>query len=340
MSVETAAGRETYSCPTVPIPMKNVDGKVAFISGGSSGIGLGIARALFDAGMNVVISYRTREHLDEAMKYFNGARERIHAVKLDVTEQAEVEAAAADVIKVFGKVHLLVNNAGVYGMGPLSEATRRDWDWMMNVNLVGVFNCVSAFLPYMRAHGEGGQIVTTASMWGLYAVDKAAIYCASKAAAIMLMEVLREELQPLNIGVSVYCPGSVLSRGWNADRNRPPDPTGATNKASTASSDEVEARLKKLRDDGALMDPLEAGRIVLNGIKNNFLHILSHPEYEQVIRDRAEALLASVPTNIQAPAARIAIERATLYSPTYPVERDRRRCLARAAGQRRGATTE
>jgi NAD(P)-dependent dehydrogenase (short-subunit alcohol dehydrogenase family) len=326
----SAVAREAGACPAVPVPLKSVEGKVAFITGGSSGIGLGIARALTDAGMKVVISYRSRGHLEEAMKSLEGARERVHAVELDVTDRLSIAAAATEAIKAFGKIHLLVNNAGVYTLGPASEATRKDWDWMMNVNLGGVFNCVETFLPHLRAHGEGAQIVTTASMWGLYAVDNAAIYCASKAAVIMLMESLRSELQPMNIGVSVYCPGAVFSRGWNSDRNRPAELSNLKQPVDAEKLAETEAALRKLRDTGGLMDPLEAGRIVLRGIRNNDLHIMSHPEYGQVIQDRAEALIAAMQTEVPAPEARIAVERTTLRNPIYLMERDRRRCVDRA----------
>lgn len=319
------------SCPGMLPPMKDVEGKVAFITGGSSGIGLGIARACFDAGMKVVISYRTREHRDEAMKHFDSDLDRARAIELDVTNRNQVEAAAAEAAKVYGKVHMLVNNAGVYTLGPLSEATQKDWDWMMGVNLGGVFNCVSTFLPYLRAHGEGGHIMTTASAWGLYAVNGAAIYCASKAAAIMIMETLRGELMPLNIGVSVYCPGAVFSRGWDADRNRPLGETELKRGKDPKKLADTAAKFQKLRAAAAVMDPLEAGRIVLHGVRNNYMYILSHPEYEQVIRDRSQALLASMPINSSVPEARITAAGSTLRNAVYSAERDHRQCLARTS---------
>jgi NAD(P)-dependent dehydrogenase (short-subunit alcohol dehydrogenase family) len=174
--------------------------------------------------------------------------------------------------------------------------------------------------------------VTTASMWGLYAVDNAAIYCASKAAVVMLMESLRSELLPLNIGVSVYCPGAVFSRGWNSERNRPAELSNVKETTDANKLAENEAAARKLRDAGALMDPLQAGRIVLQGIRNNYLHIVSHPEYGQAIQDRAEALMASIPTDEPAPEARVALERSTLRNPNYLVERDRRRCIGPGGG--------
>ena len=147
--------------------MKDVEGKVAFITGGDSGIGLGIARACADAGMKVVITYRTKSHLDEAMKYLEGAGDRVHAINLDVTDRIAMDKAADETIQVFKKVHLLVNNAGVGVIGGLSTATYDDWEWVMGVNVNGVFNGIHTFLPRIRSQGEGGQIVATSSLAGL-----------------------------------------------------------------------------------------------------------------------------------------------------------------------------
>ena len=127
-----AAPGSAGSCPVVPAPMREVAGKVAFITGGDSGIGLGIARAFTDAGMKVVITYRTRSHLDEAMKLLDGAADRVHAINLDVTDRAAMEKAAAETVEVFGKVHVLVNNAGVAVIGGLAHASYEDWDWAMS----------------------------------------------------------------------------------------------------------------------------------------------------------------------------------------------------------------
>jgi NADP-dependent 3-hydroxy acid dehydrogenase YdfG len=290
-------------------PMREVSGKTAFITGGSSGIGLGIAHACAESGMKVAFGYQTKKHLDEAMQFLAGAGDRIHAISVDVTDRQAMERAAQETVDVFGKVHVLINNAGVFVGGSLGEASYNDWDWMMNVNLTGVFNGVQAFLPHIRAHGEGGQIVSTASAWGLIAVNGAAIYCASKAAVIMLMEALRAELADGNVGVSVYCPGGVDTNIGDSARASRGERT-----ASGANSD----------TGSQLMDPLEAGQWVLHGIRNNDLYIFSHPEYRQGIRDRGEALLASMPSNVTPPAGRVALEGSTLNNPIYALERDRK----------------
>lgn len=160
--------------------MKDVEEKVAFITGGDSGIGLGIARACADAGMKVIITYRTKSHLDDAMKLLGTAGNRIHAINVDVTDRAGMEKAAVETTEVFQKVHLLVNNAGVGIIGGLSKATYDDWDWGMSVNLNGVFNGIRTFLPRMQAHGEGGQVVATSSLAGLLGHGPAGVYTASK----------------------------------------------------------------------------------------------------------------------------------------------------------------
>jgi hypothetical protein len=163
-----AVGGKSSQCASAPQPMKEVAGKVAFVTGGSSGIGLGIARAFADAGMKVVIGYRTSEHLAEAMKYLEGASGRVHAVNVDVTDRSGMQKAADEIQRVFGKIHVLVNNAGVVLPATLAKTTYDDWDFLMRVNLDGVFNGVRVFLPLIQRHGEGGQIITTSSILGLF----------------------------------------------------------------------------------------------------------------------------------------------------------------------------
>jgi NAD(P)-dependent dehydrogenase (short-subunit alcohol dehydrogenase family) len=300
-SDETAAGATPIA------PMGDVEGKVAFITGGSSGIGLGIARAFIDAGMKVAITYRTQAHLDSALEHLGSARERIHSIRVDVTDRAGMERAAQETLRLFGKVHVLVNNAGVVHPGTLSNTNYDDWDWVIGVNLTGVFNGVHAFLPHIRAHGEGGHIISTSSILGLFVISGSqAAYKASKFAVIGMMEALRAELAETSIGVSVFCPGMVRSNLIDADRARP---TMAADTRCPPDS-QAHAQERAAREDSELnLDPLEAGRIVLRGMRSNDLYILTHPEYEQIMRDRDEALLASLPVDASPSAARLALAR-------------------------------
>jgi NAD(P)-dependent dehydrogenase (short-subunit alcohol dehydrogenase family) len=123
--------------------MKRLQGKVAFVTGGVSGIGLGIAKALLDEGMAVVLTYRRRDHLDRALAVLGeGGSPRVHAIELDVSDRRAMQAAAAEAAATFGAIHLLCNNAGANLFGPMDQATFDDWDWILDVNLGGVVNGV------------------------------------------------------------------------------------------------------------------------------------------------------------------------------------------------------
>jgi NAD(P)-dependent dehydrogenase (short-subunit alcohol dehydrogenase family) len=313
-------------CAQGRIPMREVEGKVAFITGGDSGIGLGIARAFTEAGMNIVITYRTKRHLDEAMQALRGAGKRVHAIGVDVTDRPGMERAAAEAEQVFGKIHVLVNNAGVGVFAPLTTATYNDWDWAMGINVTGVFNGVHVFLPRIRAHGEGGQIVATSSIAGLIVDDGPGIYSTSKFAVVGMMEALRAELADTNIGVSVFCPGIVNTDIGESNRNRP---ASLSDPATPPPDPKMMARMRAaMRRMGPPpgMDPLEAGRLVLRGIRNNDLYILTTPEFEPDLRARSEAILASMPAGLKVPQARVALERMIMGKSVYVAERDRKRC--------------
>lgn len=321
-----AADANPGECPAVPTPMKEVEGKVAFITGGDSGIGLGVARACADAGMKVVITYRTQKHLDEAMKYLQSAGGRVHAINVDVTDRAAMEKAALETVRVFQKVHVVVNNAGVAVVGGLSTATYDDWDWAMSVNLNGVFNGVRTFLPRIQAHGEGGQVVATSSLAGLLAHGPAGVYTASKFAVVGMMEALRNELAETNIGVSVFCPGLVNTNIGTSNRNRPATLADSGFKPDAKLMARLPKEMRQMRGPPPGMDPLEAGQRVLKGIRNNDLYILTTPEYEEEFRARGEAVVASLPTDVKAPEMRVTLGRMILGKTVYATVRDRKNC--------------
>lgn len=323
---EATAQQKSSSCADARAPMQEVGGKVAFITGGSSGIGLGIARAFAAAGMKVAIGYRTEKHLHEAMALFDKSAEQVHAIKIDVTDRLAVAKAAEKVVKAFGKVHVLVNNAGVAQYGPLSTATYDDWDFQMNVNLDGVFNGIKSFLPHIQAHGEGGQVITTSSIRGLSTGANSGIYSATKYAVVGLMEALRPELAAANIGVSAFCPGLVMSNIQESRRNRPADLSNTAQRIDPQS--EAKGR-ELLHDPQRAMDPLDAGRLVLRGMRNNDLYILTHPEYEKTLRERNEAIIASIPRDMQPTKASMAMVESARPS-FYANERDRRQCRSTA----------
>ncbi|MEY4763265.1 MAG: hypothetical protein RLZZ200_3122 [Pseudomonadota bacterium] len=318
-----------------PAPLRDVAGKVAFITGASSGIGLGQARVFHEAGMKVVIGYIRDDQVGPALDSFRTDRDRVHAIKVNVVDRAAMKAAADEIEGRFGKIHLLSNNAGIGPLTPLWMTEPKDFDQAIAVNLTGVFNGIHEFLPRIRRHGEGGHVVTTSSMSGVLPTEGggAGSYTATKFGVVGMMEILRSEMDALNAGVgaSVYCPGLVATNIFELEKNvnatfGGPDSTA---KAGPADAPANEARIRRII--GAGMDPLEAGRIVLDGIRQNDMWIFSHPEFREGLQERHDALLASVPV-AQAPEARMAQEKVTMHNSLYV--RERKKLLAR--GRRAG----
>ena len=167
--------------------MDELEGKVAFVTGGSSGIGFGMAVAFARAGVQVAVSGLGQRHLDETVDCFAQHGLDVHPIRLDVTDRAGMERAADEIEQILGPVQLLANNAGIGLTGPVGDARPDDWDWMIDVNIKGVVNGVQTFLPRMQAHGDGGHIVNTSSMSGILPHAGAAIYEMTKAAAVGLV---------------------------------------------------------------------------------------------------------------------------------------------------------
>lgn len=271
--------------------MQNLEGKTAFVTGGASGIGLGIAKALLGAGMNVVIADVRDDHLAAATDEL-GVANRVMALKLDVTDRAAYAAAADAAEARFGKIHLLCNNAGVAVVGPTTLATFADWDWVMGVNLGGTINGIVTILPRILAHGEGGHIVNTASMSGLVPVGGTTIYSTGKAAVISMMECMRPELESQGVICSAFCPGAVQSNIAEAGKTRP---------AELADSGYAEA--DKRRQSGGNFFHLyqtkeQVGERVLQGILNDELYILTHSEFLDGVKRRGDATTAAVPAHL------------------------------------------
>lgn len=245
-------------------------GKVAFITGGSSGVGLGIAQACQERGLRIAWSYRTLAHRDQARRVLGQDSETVLAIPLEVTRPDSVARAVAQVQARWGGIDLLVNNAGIGVKTPASQATLADWQRVLGVNLMGVIHTISECLPGMRSRGAGGHIVTTASMSGLFPGGRSGLYTTSKFAVVGLMESLRVELAPQGIGVSIFCPGMTQSRIGDPDRVGDGEPCPG-------------------------MDPLACGRQVLAGVDRNALYILTHPEFRPGLAERCQALLQSFP---------------------------------------------
>ena len=270
--------------------MEVVEGKTAFVTGGASGIGLGMTTAFVDAGMNVVVADVRQDHIEAALRSFaeTGRREHVHAIELDVTDRKGFARAADEAERVYGNVHVLCLNAGMGILGPATLARYDDWDWGLGVLLGGVVNGIQTFLPRLLAHGEGAHIVNTSSMAGVLPIPGAAIYITAKAALIGLSEALRSELAGEGIGVSAFCPGPVQTNIREGRRTRP-------ERYADSGYTELERELEERPNSPLWMDPLECGERVLAGIRRDDLYIFTHREFREGADERFRAMLASFP---------------------------------------------
>jgi NAD(P)-dependent dehydrogenase (short-subunit alcohol dehydrogenase family) len=271
--------------------MEDVNAKVAFITGGASGIGLGMAGAFVDAGMKVVLADVRQDHLDHALSGFSerGQEGSVHGTLLDVTDREGFARAADEAERHFGKVHVLCNNAGIGVAGPLAEARYDDWDWGLGVMVGGAVNGVQTFLPRMLEHGDGGHIVNTSSATAVVPIDNVAIYVTAKAALIGLSESMRSELAAQGIGVSCLLPGPVQTNIRESGKTRPERYMRDSGYARR------EQQLELRPNSPLWMTIEECGERVLEGIRRNDLYIFTHREFKEGAAQKFEAVLAAFP---------------------------------------------
>lgn len=275
--------------------MKDFAGKTAFITGGASGIGLSMARAFGAAGMNVMLADINEEDLAAAVTELKERQIKAAGVRCDVTERKSVEQAAQETVDTFGKVHLVCNNAGVGAGGAIGVVKPGDWDWTIAVNLMGVVYGMEAFLPHIRAHGEGGHYVNTASMAGMISVPGMEPYTASKYAVVGMSEGWAGQLAPENIGVSVLCPGFVKTRIHESSRARQEKYGPAETRDEDSASGAKELVLGGI-------DPDRVGARVLEAVEAGELYIFTHPDMAPFFTDRAAKIEAAFARAAESPA--------------------------------------
>jgi len=275
--------------------VKELEDRVAFVTGGASGMGLGMAKVFARHGMKVVIADVRQGALDEAMSHLRETRGRVHPVKLDVTDRDAYARAADEAERVFGKIHVLVNNAGVGVVGPMQSATFKDWDFCMGVNVGGVINGLVIVLPRILAHGEEGHVVSTSSTGGFSAVGGAGLYCTSKFAVAGMMESLATDLKGTPVGVSVFFPGPVTTNLAQTTQTVRPERLKNESEAPRRPRPQLDASGAPLNFAEIFMDPIEVGERVLNGIRRGDLFIMSHPEFRAGLAARNDALLRAIP---------------------------------------------
>jgi NAD(P)-dependent dehydrogenase (short-subunit alcohol dehydrogenase family) len=268
--------------------VKELKGKTAFVTGGASGIGLGMAQCFLREGMNVVVADLSDDHLRQARETLREQAARVHFMRLDVSDRAAMAAAADEAEAAFGKVHVLCNNAGVSSPIAMDEATHEDWDWILGVNLHGVINGIVAFLPSLKRHGEGGHIVNTSSIAGLVPAPAwGGIYTTAKFAVHGLSGSLRLSVGRYGIGVSVLCPGATRTNVRQSERVRP---------ARWQSRERPPHAMPSLQEIG--VEPQLLGERVVRAIRRNEFYVIAHAENKAHVQAFAEQMLAAFPDEV------------------------------------------
>ena len=279
------------------------EGRVAFITGAVTGIGLGVAQAFADAGMKLALSYRNEADRASTAAWFDSkGYEQPLFCKLDVTDRARFAEVADEVVERFGEVHVLVNNAGVSVFGPTDEASYDDYDWIMGVNFGGVVNGLVSFLPKIKAASGRRHVTNVASMAAFLPGPQAGIYTASKFAVRGLTESLRYNLAPQGIGCSLCCPALTRTNAWTSALKRP---------EAFKDTGFAEAREGELQKFGTAfeegMDPYVVGQKILAGMTEQRGLILTHPEHGPDFEEVHAAVMAALPIE-DAPPGRLKIE--------------------------------
>jgi NAD(P)-dependent dehydrogenase (short-subunit alcohol dehydrogenase family) len=270
--------------------MQQLAGKVAFVTGAASGIGLGIAEALAQSGVKVMMADIDGEALAREVARLSATNADVAGIRADVSLKAEIQAAADACIERFGQVHIVINNAGVGGGGDYGGWNDAGWDWVIGVNLMSVVWGFEIFGPLIEAHGDGGHIVSTASMAGLVAAV-APGYNVTKYGVVALSEGLRPKLAARGIGVSVLCPGFVRTRIMESARAIPERLAGQVALPDPAAVPaEMAAMFAHAITNG--VDPLYVGELVVEAIQNDWAYIFTDNDFEMGVDARFAAIKA------------------------------------------------
>ena len=277
--------------------MQDLTGKVAFITGGASGIGLGMARAFLEEGMKVALADWSDKHIAQAREQLAGSN-AVHFVKTNVAERESLRAAAQETLDTFGKIHVLCNNAGVNGGGTAASPDFDEWDKAIAVNLGGVVNGTKIIVPIIREQGEGGHVVNTSSMAGVVPLPGLAAYSTAKYAVRGFSESLRIQLAEKGIGVSCLFPGATRTALVPLPED---DPENITEEGAPQF-------LKDLWDAmRAAIDPYDTGREVVKAIRENRFYIFTNAEFLDEVKERHREIEAAFPTE-PAPPGRVKFE--------------------------------
>jgi len=266
--------------------MTDVIGRVAFITGAASGIGYSLAKSFAAGGAKVMLADLNAENLERAENDLKATGADVASVVCDVTSLESMKAAAQATLERFAKIHIVVNNAGVPMGGNPGRIPMEDWRWVLDVNVIGVVHGVEVFTPILRAQGEGGHFLNTASIAGILGQPGVAPYVASKFAVVGYSESLRDEVADDKIEVSVLCPGYVKTGIHSSMFDRP--------SLKTTTDEAAKARryqgLKNQVENG--MDPDIVANWAVRCVEENRFYIFTNPEVRAVYEERSAAILS------------------------------------------------
>ena len=259
------------------------------MTGAASGIGLALAQRAAADGMDVVLADVDEPGLAEAADSLGAlSGVGVLTMRCDVSDPEQVEALAQAAYDRFGSVELLCNNAGVGGGGVVAELSRKDWEWVLGVNLWGVIHGVTSFLPRMLDAGTPAHVVNTASMAGFFATAGMAPYAVSKFGVVALSESMRGELAGTEVGVSVLCPGWVSTRIHESERNRPAELTVER----PPRADEMRDMIRQVIESG--LPASSVADRVFAAVQADRFWIFTHPEMVRATTARQEEVLAAL----------------------------------------------
>ena len=267
--------------------MFKFEGRTALITGGAGGIGFSVAKALGEQKMNIVLTDIDQKNLLQSAAELDALGIPVLAAPLDTADEMQWQAVAQQAKDKFGKVHMVVNNAGVGGdSGPIESQETEGWQWALGVNLMGVVYGAKTTVPLIKEHGEGGWILNVASMAGLGGVPYSGAYTATKAAVVALSEGWAKELKNQSIGVSVLCPAFVKTRIYDSERNRPDK--YKSDAYDTSNESGFLKQTKQFVRDG--IDASIVGKRVVEAIGAGELYIFTHPNYRKLNQARLAAI--------------------------------------------------
>ncbi len=282
--------------------MRAFAGRVAVVTGAASGMGRAFARRFAEEGMRVVLADVEREALDRTVAELRAQGHQVTGVPTDVMSRASVQDLARATLDVYGKVHLVCNNAGVEGYldGAIWEATERDWRWTMGVNFWGVVHGVETFLPILLAQGEEGHVVNTASMTAV--VRATNMYAITKQAVLAYSETVYGHLRErgARVGISVLCPGIVATQLFLGSRNRPRELRNEQEPPGAAEGAELRRRMHQRLAAG--MPPAEVAEILVRAVREERFYVLTDHEWDERIRRRTEDVLRGRNPELEVPA--------------------------------------